>query len=230
MALRKPPKAETGKPPTGRQDQLFLPPPRYARPVCAPGRRPARLLRFSASPRLIASGHHSASPVCPSCLFCTSQVLVYLLRAPPTGGIHSANRTGQTAGAPCAPRLGTASAELSIALAAQRSGSVRAASNGPPHCPRHDRRVFPFSFLLCPKSRKRFLRQLPLWFYFCLCTPVGGLPRGTTRPRLCTPVACTSQVLVYLLRAPPTGGIHSANRTGQTAGAPCAPRLGTASA
>ena len=35
------------------------------------------------------------------------------------------------------------------------------------------------------------------------------LRRGTTRPRLCTPVACTSQVLVCLLgTAPPTGGTH----------------------
>jgi hypothetical protein len=41
---------------------------------------------------------------------------------------------------------------------------------------------------------------------------LGCLLRGTTRPRLCTPVACTSQVLVYLLRAPPTGGTHSASR------------------
>jgi hypothetical protein len=42
---------------------------------------------------------------------------------------------------------------------------------------------------------------------------LGCLIRGTTRPRLCTPVACTCQVLVYLLRAPPTGGTHSASRT-----------------
>jgi hypothetical protein len=40
------------------------------------------------------------------------------------------------------------------------------------------------------------------------------LLRGATRPRLCAPVACTSQVLVCLLRAPPTGGTHSASRTG----------------
>jgi hypothetical protein len=42
---------------------------------------------------------------------------------------------------------------------------------------------------------------------------LGCLLRGTTRPRLCTPVACTSQVLVYLLKAPPTGGTRSASRT-----------------
>jgi hypothetical protein len=34
------------------------------------------------------------------------------------------------------------------------------------------------------------------------------LRRGTTRPRLCTLAACTSQVLVCLLGAPPTGGTH----------------------
>jgi hypothetical protein len=43
---------------------------------------------------------------------------------------------------------------------------------------------------------------------------LGCLLRGTTRPRLCTPVvACISQVLVCLLRAPPTGGTDSASRT-----------------
>jgi hypothetical protein len=42
----------------------------YPPPVCAPARRPARLLGCLASPRLLASGHrHSASPVYPvSCL------------------------------------------------------------------------------------------------------------------------------------------------------------------
>jgi hypothetical protein len=42
---------------------------------------------------------------------------------------------------------------------------------------------------------------------------LGCLLRGATRPRLCTPVACTCQVLVCLPRAPPTGGTHSASRT-----------------
>jgi hypothetical protein len=55
--------------------------------------RSAALLGCLTSPRLLASGHHSASPVCP--VACTSQVLpVCLLRAPPTGGTHSASRTG----------------------------------------------------------------------------------------------------------------------------------------
>jgi hypothetical protein len=42
----------------------IYPPP----PVCAPDRRPARLLGCLASPRLLASGRHSALPVYPSCL------------------------------------------------------------------------------------------------------------------------------------------------------------------
>jgi hypothetical protein len=43
---------------------------------------------------------------------------------------------------------------------------------------------------------------------------LGCLLRGTTWPRLCTPSACTSQVLVCLLGAPPTGGTHSVSQTG----------------
>jgi hypothetical protein len=39
------------------------PPPRYARPMAA-----ACLLGCLTSPRLLASGHHSASPVYPSCM------------------------------------------------------------------------------------------------------------------------------------------------------------------
>jgi hypothetical protein len=42
---------------------------------------------------------------------------------------------GQTVGAPYAPQLGIASVEISIALAAQRSGSARAASSGPTALP-----------------------------------------------------------------------------------------------
>jgi hypothetical protein len=44
---------------------------------------------------------------------------------------------------------------------------------------------------------------------------LGGLLRGsTTWPRVCTPSpACTSQVLMCLLGAPPTGGIHSVSQT-----------------
>jgi hypothetical protein len=42
---------------------------------------------------------------------------------------------GQTVGAPYATQLGTASVEISTALEAQRSGSVRAASSGPTTLP-----------------------------------------------------------------------------------------------
>jgi hypothetical protein len=43
---------------------------------------------------------------------------------------------------------------------------------------------------------------------------LGGLLRGrTTWPRLCTPSACTSQVLMCLPGAPPTGGTHSVSQT-----------------
>jgi hypothetical protein len=45
--------------------------------------------------------------------------------------IKRSRAVGQTAGAPYAPQLGTASAELSTVLAAQRSGSARATSSGP---------------------------------------------------------------------------------------------------
>jgi hypothetical protein len=42
---------------------------------------------------------------------------------------------------------------------------------------------------------------------------LGCLLRGTTWPRWCTPSACTSQVVVCLLGAPPTGGTHSVSQT-----------------
>jgi hypothetical protein len=43
---------------------------------------------------------------------------------------------GQAVGAPYAQQLGIASAEISIALAAQRSGSARAATSGPTALPK----------------------------------------------------------------------------------------------
>jgi hypothetical protein len=42
---------------------------------------------------------------------------------------------GQTVGAPYAPQLGIASVDISTVLAAQRSGSARAASSGPTALP-----------------------------------------------------------------------------------------------
>jgi hypothetical protein len=68
-------------------------------PVCAPDRRPARLLSCLASPRLLASGNHSASPVCLCTpVSCTSQVLLGV----PTGGT---SYWGHPLGEPNAQRL-----------------------------------------------------------------------------------------------------------------------------
>jgi hypothetical protein len=49
--------------------------------------------------------------------------------------LREAEYVGQTAGAPCAPQLGIAGVELSMVLAAQRSGSARTASSGPATLP-----------------------------------------------------------------------------------------------
>jgi hypothetical protein len=66
-----------------------------------PGRRArsAAPLGCLAAPRLLASGHQPLGLACRLAyvpqLLCTCQVLVCLLRAPPTGGTHSASRTQQ---------------------------------------------------------------------------------------------------------------------------------------